>query len=98
MVQGREYPFFYNPMWGFFGDRTEGPPGTHFYRHSGHVSFDWNIFDQLLLRTDVLPWFRDDIEILTRIGETELQLANGRPNSEIGSDHFPIVFRLAAGD
>lgn len=33
-VQGREYPFFYNPMWGFFGDRTDGPAGTFHYRRS----------------------------------------------------------------
>jgi hypothetical protein len=26
IVLGRAYRFFYNPMWGFFGDRTTGPP------------------------------------------------------------------------
>jgi endonuclease/exonuclease/phosphatase family metal-dependent hydrolase len=92
-VQSRDYPFFYNPMWGFFGDRTPGPPGTYYYRHSGHLSFEWNILDQVLLRPDVLPFF-DDVEILTRIGETELSAANGRPDSQTASDHFPIVFRL----
>lgn len=30
VVQGTPYRFFYNPMWGFFGDRTGGPPGTFY--------------------------------------------------------------------
>lgn len=93
-VQGRDYPFFYNPMWGFFGDRTPGPPGTFYYRHNGHLSYEWNILDQVLVRPEVLPFF-DDVEIVTKIGETELAAANGRPDGEVGSDHFPIVFRLA---
>ena len=97
-VQGREYPFFYNPMWGFFGDRTQGPPGTLYYRHSGHLSYEWNMFDQVLIRAEALPWFADDVEIITRIGDTDLQGRNGRPNPEVGSDHFPIVFRLAPTD
>ena len=95
-VQGREWPFFYNPMWGFFGDRTEGPPGTYYYRHGGHVSYDWNIFDQLLIRPDALPWFHGDVEILCRIGEINLLGSDGRPDADVGSDHLPIVFRLAA--
>lgn len=94
-VQGRDYPFFYNPMWGFFGDRTQGPPGTFYYRHSGHLSYEWNMFDQVLIRDEALPWFAGDIEIVTKIGDTELSGPAGRPNTEIGSDHFPIVFRLA---
>jgi hypothetical protein len=97
-VDGTEYPFFYNPMWGFFGDRTPGPPGTFHYRHSGYLSYDWNMFDQVLVRPDVLPWFRGDVEIVTNVGETELTRLNGRPNPAVGSDHFPIVFRLAARD
>jgi endonuclease/exonuclease/phosphatase family metal-dependent hydrolase len=95
IVQGQEYPFFYNPMWSFFGDRNEGPPGTFYHHRSGHhVSYGWNIFDQVLFRPDVLPWFQADIEIVTKIGETELTGEDGRPNAEIGSDHFPLVFRL----
>lgn len=97
-VQGREYPFFYNPMWGFFGDRTPGPPGTYYYRHSGHLSYDWNIFDQVLIRPEALPWFQGDVEILTKVGDVELLGRHGRPNAEVGSDHLPIVFRLAAAE
>lgn len=92
-VQGREYPFFYNPMWGCFGDRTPGPPGTFYLRRSAHLSYDWNIFDQVLLRADVLPFF-EDVEIVTRIGETGLIAVNGRPDTRNASDHLPILFRL----
>jgi hypothetical protein len=92
-VQGQEYPFFYNPMWGFFGDRTPGPPGTYWYRHSGHLSYEWNLFDQVLVRAAILPWFRD-VEIVTQIGNTKLHSADGRPDPSVGSDHFPITFRL----
>lgn len=97
-IQGQRYPFFYNPMWGFFGDRTPGPAGTIHYRHSGHVSFFWNIFDQILIRPDALPWFDDTIEIVSRIGDINLLTASGYPDPEIGSDHLPIVFRVAAAD
>lgn len=95
-VQGREYPFFYNPMWGFFGDRTDGPPGTYHYRHSGHLSYDWNIFDQLLVRPDVLRSFDTDVEIVSEIGQVGLLGRDGLPDADVGSDHLPIVFRLAA--
>ena len=95
-VQGREFPFFYNPMWGFFGDRTPGPPGTYYYRHPGHLSYDWNMFDQVLLRPEALPWFQDDVAILTRVGDVDLLGRFGRPDPEVGSDHLPIVFRLVA--
>jgi hypothetical protein len=64
-VQGRDYPFFYNPMWGLFGDRTPGPPGTYYYRHPGHLSYEWNIFDQVLLRPGVVPFF-ENVEIITK--------------------------------
>ena len=57
-IQGRQYPFFYNPMWGFFGDRTPGPAGTIYYRRPGQISYDWDMFDQVLIRPAALPWFQ----------------------------------------
>ena len=45
-VQGTDYPFFYNPMWGLFGDGREGPAGSYYYAKSGHETYFWNIFDQ----------------------------------------------------
>jgi hypothetical protein len=94
IVQGVQYPFFYNPMWGFFGDRTGGPPGTFHYRNAGYVSYDWNIFDQVLVRPDALRWFCGDLEVVTRTKRTSLATTNGRPNRDKASDHFPIMFEL----
>ena len=95
VVQSREYGFFYNPMWSFLGDLSPGPAGTLHHKRSGHqVSYDWNMFDQVLFRRDVLPWFQNDIEIVTRIGNNELTDEHGRPDPNVGSDHFPIYFRL----
>ena len=39
VVQGRTYPFFYNPMWNLLGDETQGPPGTYYYSSSEHKAF-----------------------------------------------------------
>jgi hypothetical protein len=96
VIQTREYPFFYNPMWGFFGDRTPGPPGTYYYHTSEHISFDWNMFDQILIRPDVLSSSREEVEIVRRIGDVDLLTTRGRPNQSIGSDHLPLFFSLNA--
>lgn len=92
-VLSREFPFFYNPMWGFFGDRTPGPPGTHYFRDK-HVSFEWNIYSQVLIRPDALPWMDDTIEIVDHVGEVNLLTKQGIPNRNVGSDHLPLVFGL----
>ena len=34
-----EFPFFYNPMWSLFGDRTHGPAGTYYAGPDGAVSY-----------------------------------------------------------
>lgn len=96
-IYGREYPFFYNPMWNFFGDATRGPVGTFHFSSSEPVRMAWNMFDQVLLRPELLPFF--DIEqmaILTDDGENSfLTTQSGVPGANGGSDHLPIVFQLS---
>ena len=93
VVQGRGYPFLYNPMWGFFGDLSPGPPGTCYYDQSGRpLNYFWNLFDQVLIRPDLIPEFRHDrLAVLTSAGDTSLLSAAGRP---IPSDHLPLLFQI----
>lgn len=97
IFRGRQYPFFYNPMWGHFGDRDQRPAGTY-YRNSGrHVNYYWNMFDQVLIRPSLLDRFpRDGVEIVTHAGATPLLGASGTPGRTRGSDHLPLLFRLGS--
>ncbi len=94
-VQGRKYPFFYNPMWSHFGDGPERPGGTYYYGGSKHVTYFWNIFDQVLLRPELMTRCRhEQVRILTRAGTVKLLSDDGRPNQEVASDHLPLIFEL----
>jgi len=94
-VGGQQYPFFYNPMWGCFGERDGTPAGTYFYDSSEHVSYYWNMFDQVLLRPSLVDQLSTaGIEIVTRAGAVSLLSASGRPDKSVGSDHLPILFGL----
>lgn len=95
VVQGRTYPFFYNPMWAHFGDALNKPPGSYYYERAEHVNYFWNTFDQVLIRPQLVDRFRNDqLRILDRAGETSLAKEDGRPDSGSGSDHFPLFFNL----
>jgi len=92
-VASQPYRLFYNPMWGHFGDRTPGPPGTYFYAASTPGNYYWNVFDQVLLR----PQLMDDLvelRILDTDGCTSLVTPKGYPRSAETSDHLPVLFRL----
>jgi hypothetical protein len=98
---GVERPLFYNPMWGRFGDTTEGPAGTFFHPGSGPINYYWNTLDQVLIRPTLLDAFRDeDLEVLTEApadgGEIGLLTASRqpRPHPKIVSDHLPLLFKL----
>ena len=95
VVQSRSYKFFYNPMWGLFGDRSPGPPGTY-YRQSGeHKVYFWNILDQVLIRPDLLDLFSNEfLAILDNDGESPLVTPRGYPDRKSISDHLPIKFQL----
>lgn len=94
-IKGRQFPFFYNPMWGRFGDRTEGPPGTYYYVRPDYERLYWHIFDQVLLRPELIPFFRDEeLKILDRVGSISLLDGRGLPDRAFASDHLPILFSL----
>lgn len=94
-VQGRAYPFFYNPMWNFLGDFGGSAPGSFYYENSEHVSHFWHTLDQVLLRPELAAGFgRENLQILTSIGEESLVDRRGRPNAADLSDHLPVFFQI----
>lgn len=95
VVSGVERKFFYNPMWSRFGDQSSGPPGTYYYSSSSQVTHFWNIFDQVLLRPELLECFRDhEMHIVSKVGRTNLLGNNHTPDNVVASDHLPLVFQL----
>ena len=95
VVDEKFYRYFYNPMWNLFGDATRGPAGTYYYRGSEMVRTPWNMFDQVLMRPELLAFFKaEELEILTGDGQQSFLTAQNTPTTRRGSDHLPITFRL----
>lgn len=94
-VAGEDYKMFYNPMWCFMGDNGKGVvSGTMFYNPCKHVQYYWNIFDQVLICPDVIPYFVDRyLEIVTSSRSRSL-LTDNHTLKSIYSDHLPIKFSL----
>lgn len=97
-VEGEDYTFFYNPMWGFWGDCGKGDaPGTYYMDGSGSdIALFWHILDQVLIRKGLIDYLdTDKLNIITEInGMTLLNKKNGKINSKDFSDHLPIAFCL----
>jgi len=94
-IQGKEYKYFYNPMWSFYGELGKGDVhGSYYNAISKPICYFWNIFDQILLRPELLEFFDEDsLKILTSIDGTDLLNKHSRVNNEI-SDHLPVEFEL----
>ncbi|MEK7400292.1 MAG: hypothetical protein AAB116_25385, partial [Candidatus Poribacteria bacterium] len=94
-IQGKNYPFFYNPMWNLLGDVNSETPGTFYRQNAEHVEFFWYMLDQVLIRPDLLGRFNNgDLKILTTDGEISFLNENGIPDKNIASDHLPLLFKL----
>lgn len=94
-ISTEEFPFFYNPMWGHFGDALDGPPGTYYDSRSEPVTYFWNIFDQVLIRPSLLDVFvPESLRILDSDGDETFLTDHGVPRQSTGSDHLPIAFAL----
>ena len=95
IVQEKSYPFFYNPMWRYFGDETPRPSGTHYYWHSGHNEYFWNIFDQVLIRPDLIDRFDSkSLEIVSSDGRDSFLKMDGTIDDRNFSDHLPLYFKI----
>jgi len=92
-VLGRAYPTYYNPMWGHFGDRVEGPTGTFYYHSSEPVAYFWHMYDQVIARGPMAKQLLD-VTILTGCSGYTFTSRNGRPGGPNGSDHLPLAFSL----
>lgn len=93
-VQGRDYPFFYNPSWSFLGSSKGETHGTYFYP-KGSVCYFWNMFDQVLVRPALIPYFSErNFRIITMVGSDTLLTQNGIPLKSKYSDHLPVTFSL----
>jgi len=86
--QDERYDFYYNPMWGLFGDKNPGPAGT-VYDISNQGPYGWSMIDQVLIHHSIVGLF-NDVAIVTEAGTVSLMDENGRPDSKNRSDHFPI--------
>jgi hypothetical protein len=94
-VQARDYPYFYNPTWGLLGDLSEAVPGTYYYQHAEHICFQWNVFDQVLIRPSMLGNFvKSSLAIVQHDGINSLLTLRNLPNKTDYSDHLPLFFSL----
>lgn len=93
-IDGVEYDFFYNPMWGFLGDLGKGKvSGTHYYSPAKPINYHWNLFDQVIMRPGLIDYFDDEyLDIVTEIKGTSLLTEAGLIDSKHFSDHLPIKF------
>jgi hypothetical protein len=95
IVQGEQYTYFYNPMWNFLGDHSPGAPGSYYLRGSGHIVFFWHMFDQVLVRPDLLDLFHTEtVRILDTDGSVSFLSRDGTPNQKLIGDHLPLLFSV----
>jgi hypothetical protein len=85
-------------MWRLYGSDPSGDAAAgSYYYHDGYDVNEpfWHMLDQVLIRPEHahrLP--PDELRILTTTGRMPLIDADGRPDSVVGSDHLPVMFRL----
>lgn len=81
-------------MWGLFGDRTPGPPGSYYWKASAVLhNTCWSIPDQVLVRPGLIDRLRD-VLVLSEDGTHPLTDDRGIPHGDHLSDRLPVMFRL----
>ncbi len=95
-IGGKDYDYFYNPMWGFLGDLGRGKvSGTIYYSPAKPINYHWNLFDQVLIRPELIDYFDDDfLDIITNINSISLLNSSNIIDDIKFSDHLPIKFSV----
>lgn len=95
-VHKKDFDMFYNPMWGLYGDvHGSHVAGTYYYNAYNAVHQYWHMFDQVIMRPDVIPVFeKSSLKIVSKGTSYNLLKANGVIDKNKYSDHLPIKFKL----
>ncbi|MBN9119801.1 MAG: hypothetical protein J0I06_11690 [Planctomycetes bacterium] len=86
-------------MWRLYGSDPTGDAGAgSYYYYDGYDATEpfWHMLDQVVIRpefADRLP--PDGLRLVTTVGSVRLTTTDGRPDAVVGSDHLPVLFRLA---
>ena len=93
-----KYKSFYNPMWSFFGDNSQGETGGTFYFNSSkYINQFWNMYDQVMIRPSLVECFEDDeFIIVNKIKGVSLltHSVKGMIINKNISDHLPILAKF----
>lgn len=97
-VLEKPFKYFYNPMWNFFGEFSKGNvSGTHYFDTYKYINLHWNIYDQIIIRPELLDVFdENNLDIIHEInGKSLLKTINltSRIDKKI-SDHLPLKFNI----
>jgi hypothetical protein len=97
-VLTKPFKYFYNPMWNFFGDFSKGNvSGTHYFDTYKYINLHWNIYDQIIIRPDLLDVFDEkNLDILPEInGKSLLKTIKSTTRIDKNiSDHLPLKFNI----
>ena len=93
VVSGIEYHKFYNPTWKLMG-RKDIPYATCYYNKSDIVNYYWHMFDQVIIRPQLIPAFQEDSLTIIEKSTSHNLLMNKKPNSKNYSDHLPLFYKL----
>lgn len=90
-----DFNMFYNPMWGLYGDvHGRDVAGTYYYRAYEPVVQYWHMYDQVIMRPTVIPYFdKQALKIVAKGNSYNLLNRNGFIN-KLYSDHLPIKFKF----
>lgn len=92
-IYERDYSMFYNPMWQLLGDKKL-PAGSYYYNSSSYINYFWNIFDQVVIRPNLIENFNEEkLVIIDKVRDYNLLDKNNKPDKNI-SDHLPIFFEI----